>query len=479
VSETVTLGRSAGGLHEGGRHGWIVAAVGLVLFAVLCGMALAVGELQAFYIALSLVTAIAVLFDFRIGAFLLVLVVPFGATQFFPHNLFGLTGLNPLNLVLVATIASYVLRHRIAALLPRPLLLLYLAPILLAGVLGMRHVDDIAPVFYDSLLISYTDALGYYREQVIRPLLLVAAAMLVGVAAARSQRPERFIVAMMLSIWLIALIEIVFIATSGVHLGELASPLARRFFDDIGLHANDLGRMFAVGYAILLFVWWEAKSPGFKGALFATLCVSVLALLLTFSRSAYLAFMIVSGLFVLWKFNARSFSLALLAGALFAAISPGYIFRRLTFGFDADANTVSADRLDGIWTPLLPTLGNSPLWGNGVDSIMWAEPMKAGEMLVVGHPHNAYLQTYMDMGLIGLGLLLAFYFHVWRGFRALGSNPYISPELRGLFQGATAALLCLVVTGVSGGSLRPDVDFAYLWIAIGMMYGVASRRPAG
>jgi len=226
-------------------------------------------------------------------------------------------------------------------------------------------------------------------------------------------------------------------------------------------------------------VWWEAKSPGFKGALFATLCVSVLALLLTFSRSAYLAFMIVSGLFVLWKFNARSFSLALLAGALFAAISPGYIFRRLTFGFDADANTVSADRLDGIWTPLMPTLGNSPLWGNGVDSIMWAEPMKAGEMLVVGHPHNAYLQTYMDMGLIGLGLLLAFYFHVWRGFRALGSNPYISPELRGLFQGATAALLCLVVTGVSGGSLRPDVDFAYLWIAIGMMYGVASRRPAG
>ena len=474
MAETVVLGR-----HEGGRHGWILAAIGLGAFGVLCGMALALGELQAFYVSLSLVVAIAVLFDFRIGAFLLVLVLPFGATQFFPRNLFGLTGLNPLNLLLIATLGSYVLRHRIAPLVPRPLLLLYLVPILAAGALGMRHVDDIAPGFYESMMIHYTDAFGYYREQVIRPLLLVAAAMLVGVAAARSQRPERFIVAMMASLWIIALIEMIFIAASGVHLGELASPLARRFFDDIGLHANDLGRLFAVGYAVLLFVWWETKSPGMKGALFATLCVAILALLLTFSRSAYLAFLIVNGLFVLWKFNARTVSLALLAIGVFAALAPGFIWRRLTFGFDADANTVSADRLDGIWTPLMPTLGNSPLWGNGVDSIMWAEPMKAGEMLLVGHPHNAYLQAYMDMGLIGLGLMLAFYFHVWQGFRALGSNPYISPELRGFFQGATAALLCLVVTGVSGGSLRPDVDFGYLWIAIGMMYGVASRRPAG
>ena len=473
MAETVILGR-----HEGGRHSWIFAAIGLAAFGVLCGMALALGELQAFYVSLSLVTAIAVLFDFRIGAFLLVLVVPFGATQFFPHNLFGVTGLNPLNMLLIATIVSYVLRHRIAALAPSPLLWLYVVPILAAGVLGMRHVDDIAPVFYDNLMISYTDGLGYLREQVVRPLLLVAAAMLVGVAATRSPRPERFIVAMMLSIWLIALIEFVFIAASGVHLGELASPLARRFFDEIGLHANDLGRLFAVGYAILLFVWWEAKSPGFKGALFATLMVSVLALILTFSRSAYLAFLIVSGLFVLWKFNARSFSVALLAGGLFAAVAPGYVWRRLTFGFDADANTVSADRLDGIWTPLMSEFGKSPIWGNGIDSIMWAEPMRAGEMLVVGHPHNAYLQTYLDMGALGLVLLLAFYWHVWKGFRALGSNAYISPELRGFFQGATAALVCLIVTGVSGGSLRPDVDFSYLWIAIGVMYGVLARRPA-
>jgi O-antigen ligase len=461
-----------------GRHTWMFAAVGLAAFGVLSGAALALGEMAAFYVTLSLVAAIAVLFDFRIGAFLLILVVPFGATQLFPHNLFGLTGLNPLNLLLSATLASYLLRHKLAALMPRPLVWLFIVPILIAGVMGTAHVDEIPAYFYDTLSVNFTDAFGYFREDVVRPLLVLVAALLVGAAAARSQKPENFIVAIALSVWLVALIEIGFIAASGVQLGTLASPTSRRFFDELGLHANDLGRLFAVGYAVLLFVWWETKNGALKTGLFLTLGVAALALLLSFSRSGYLAFFIVTGLFLLWKFNAKSVGLALLAGGLGAAIAPGYIWRRLTFGFDADANAVSADRLDGIWTPLLPEIWKSPLWGNGVDSIMWSEPMQAGTMLVVGHPHNAYLQAVLDMGLIGLALLLAYYWHVWKGFRALGSNPYLSPEMRGFFQGATAALLCLLATGVSGGSLRPDVDFAYLWLAIGMMYGLLARRPA-
>jgi O-antigen ligase len=162
-----------------------------------------------------------------------------------------------------------------------------------------------------------------------------------------------------------------------------------------------------------------------------------------------------------------------------AVVAPGYVWRRLTFGFDADANAVSADRINAIWTPLWPEVFKSPLIGTGIDATLWSEPARAGTMLIVAHPHNAYLQTVLDMGLIGLCLLLAYYWHVWKGFRALGSNAFLSPELRGFFQGATAALLCLFVTGISGGSLRPDVSFACLWLAIGMMYGVLARRPGG
>jgi len=461
-----------------GRYTWMFAAVGLAAFGILSGVALAVGEMAAFYVTLSIIVGIAVLFDFRVGAVLLIVALPFGNTTYFPHNLFGVSGLNPLNLLFAATLASYVARHKTSGLLPRPLLWLFIVPILIAGVMGMSHVDDI-PLAFEAVLASpITSALDYYRDFVIRPLLLALMAVLLGAAVARSQKPERFIAPIVLSLWLLALLEIGFIAASGVSLGQLASPNQRSFFSEIGLHANDFGRFFAGGSALLLFVWWEAKNPVLRTVLFATLCVSGIALLLTFSRSAYLAFLIVGGLFILWKFNARSVSLALFGGALVALIAPGYVWRRMTFGFDADANTVSADRLDGIWKPLWPELWNSPLWGNGIDALMWSAPMRSGEIPLVTHPHNAYLQTMLDMGLIGLALLLAFYWHVWKGFRALGSNAYLSPELRGFFQGAAAVLICLLVTGFSGGSLRPEVNYACLWIAIGMMYGVLARRPA-
>jgi hypothetical protein len=86
--------------------------------------------------------------------------VPFGATQFFPHNLFGITGLNPLNTVLGATLVSALLRRQAGALPLRPLLLLYLAPILAAGLIGMRHVDEIPGFFYEAGAINFTNALG-------------------------------------------------------------------------------------------------------------------------------------------------------------------------------------------------------------------------------------------------------------------------------------------------------------------------------
>jgi O-antigen ligase len=421
--------------------------------------------------------AIAVMYDFRIGAVMLVIMLPMGATHLFPHSLMGVPGLNPNNILVVATLASYLLRGgHVSALAPRALAWLYLVPILIAGAIGMPHVLDIPATFFETLV--WDTPIGYFREEAIRPLLIVAVAMLLGAAVARSKKPESFLVPIIVSVWIIALIEIGFIIASGVRLGLLASANSRRFFDEIGMHANDLGRLFAVAYALLLFVWWETKNGRLKTVLFFTLNLAALSLILSFSRGAFLGFFLVNGLFLAWKFNAKTMSMALIVAAIITLIAPEYIWNRITFGFDGDANTVSADRIDGIWLPLLSEIWKSPIWGNGIGSTMWSAPMQAGAMLPVSHPHNAYLEAVLDMGFVGLALLAVYFVHVWRGFRALGSNPYIAPEMRAFFQGATAALLCFAVTGWAGSSLRPEDEFAYLWLAIGMMYGMLARKPA-
>jgi hypothetical protein len=37
--------------------------------------------------------------------------------------------------------------------------------------------------------------------------------------------------------------------------------------------------------------------------------------------------------------------------------------------------------------------------------------------------------------------------------------------------------MCFIVTGFAGSSLRATPEFAFLWIAIGMMYGMRARAP--
>jgi O-antigen ligase len=202
-------------------------------------------------------------------------------------------------------------------------------------------------------------------------------------------------------------------------------------------------------------------------------------MVLTFSRGAFLGFFVINALFLVWKFNARLIGLALIFGAIAVAMAPGYLVDRIMFGFaTGDPNTVSADRLEGIWAPLLPEIWKTPLWGNGLGSVMWSLPMLTDEMNRVGHPHSAYLEALLDMGVIGLALMLAYFWHVWRGFRALGSNAYLSPEMRAFFQGATAALVCFFITGWVGSSFRPEAEFIFLWLAIGVMYGMFRRTRA-
>ncbi len=283
-----------------------------------------------------------------------------------------------------------------------------------------------------------------------------------------------------LNVGMIAAVLIGYVIASGVSLSMLSRASERTFFLPLGLHANGVGRLLAAAYALLLFPWWETKRAGLKLFLFATMGVLTFALLLTFSRGAFTGFIVVNLLFLAWKFNLRSVGLAALALVVAMLFMPGYVIDRVMVGFDSgSADAVSAGRIEGIWLPLLPELARSPLWGNGLGSIMWLLPMKIGAVLEVTHPHNAYLEALLDMGLIGLALMLLYFWHVWRGFLALGGNPWLSPEMRGLFQGGAAALVCFLVTGMAGSSLRPDPDFIYLWLAIGLMYGMMARKPAG
>jgi O-antigen ligase len=148
-------------------------------------------------------------------------------------------------------------------------------------------------------------------------------------------------------------------------------------------------------------------------------------------------------------------------------------------GVGQGANAVSAGRVAGIWAPLLPFAGQSPFWGHGLQSILWSPAMRSGHMMMVTHPHSAWLQVFLDTGAIGLVLIMSFWIgYVWRGFRKLARDPSLEPEMAGFFEGAAAGLLGFVIANVAGSSFFPVPEQSFLWLAIGIMHGLRLRARA-
>lgn len=464
----------------GANHLPALAGIGLV--GVLCGFMIAVAGLNALFLCVSLLGCAFILYDFRIGVVLLIVLMPISGSHVFPHEMLGVTGLNPLNLLLVGTLGSYLLRAlfdgSVRGFLPRPLLWLYVVPILVAGVLGTRHVGDIVPGFYMFEMIAFNDVAGYVRDLAAKPLLIVLFALLVGAAVSRSEKPEKFFVPTLISIWMMSFMVIGFVLVQGGVLSEMASSESREFLSALGLHANELGRLYAIAYALLLFTWAQSEQFGSRLILLASMALVVVALVLTFSRSAFAALLLVNGLFLLWRRNTRALVFLGLLVAAAPWVIPDAVYERITTGFGGGLDAISAGRIEGLWLPLLPEVLRSPIYGQGLGSTLWSEAMRtAGGVTVLGvtHPHNAYLQTLLDMGIVGLILLCAYFAHVWTGLRALAVDRALSPALRGFYQGAAAGLASFLIAGVVDGSLTPKPEQSFLWLAIGMMYGQLHR----
>src|ERR1700682_1844207 len=132
---------------------------GIAVLGAFWGAVIAVAGLNALYLFVSVLGCVFLLLDFRIGALLLILLIPISTSEFFPHAMFGITGLNPLNPLLVGTLVSYLLRGAseggVARSMPRPLLWLYVVPILVAGALGSLHFAEIPPALFRYEVVEF------------------------------------------------------------------------------------------------------------------------------------------------------------------------------------------------------------------------------------------------------------------------------------------------------------------------------------
>lgn len=456
---------------------------GFMLLGVAWGIFVAFQALSAALVCLAAIVFVFTIRDFRVGVLVMILIMPISSSYMFPRAMFGVTGMNPLNVLLVGTFLSFLLialgKRAVKTVVPSWVFLIYVLPIVLAGINGMGHTQLIPQIFFDAEAIDFKNNVGYIRDMVVKPLILVAYSFLVGAAYARAREPRRFIVAMMVSMWLMGSMVIGYFLYSNVKFGELAGEYARHFLSPLGMHANDLGRLYVTAIAILLFTWDRTRRPVLKTLLFLSIGLIAIALVLTFSRNAFMTMALAFAIYLVSR--RRNVKLVIAAAVLIPIaliFTPGAIWYRLEMGAGEGAAGVSAGRISDIWTPLIPEMFDRPFFGHGLGSVMWARAMRVGEMMEVTHPHSAYIGALHDFGVIGAILLFAFWFTVWKGFRKLMKDSSLTPEEQGFFEGCSVALVTFVIAGFVGSSFAPVPEQSFLWLGIGLMFGVQARHIA-
>jgi len=458
----------------------IAAFAGLVALGLFWGAFVAYQGMSAVLLCVAAVVSVFTVRDFRVGVLVMILIMPVSASYIFPRSMFGVTGLNPLNLLMIGTFVAYLLASMpdgsVKRFLPLWILPLYILPIILAGLNGTGNINLIPQVFFVTETIDFHENIGYLRDNVLKPLIIVMYALMVGAACSRSRDPEKFLTPAILSIWIMAALAISFFLNSGLRFGQLASEYARQFFSPLGMHANDLGRLYSTAFGILLFTWDTTRKPLLKTMLFFTIGVVCIALLLTFSRAAIISLVIISAIYLLSRRNVKTLFTAAIAIPAVMFLMPGAVWYRLGMGVEEGATGMSAGRVSDIWEPLLPQLVDKPFFGHGLQSVLWAPAMRMGEMFEVTHPHSAYLGALLDFGVVGALLLIVFWFTVWKGFRKLAKDQELPPHERGFFEGAAASLVAFMAAGFVGSSLTPVPEQAFLWLAVGMMFGVHAKR---
>ena len=327
----------------------LILGLTVMVISVFWGMATAVLEKNALYLAIGVILSVFILIDFRVGVITLILFLPFTNTKLFPHQLLGITGLNPLNLLMMATLFSYGVRRAFSNVryrfVPREAWWLYIFPIACAAALGATHVGEIPSFITLALDISLDDPFSYLRDYLVRPMYSVLFALLVAAAVVETRRVEGFLIAGLISLWVILLTVIIFFLMSGASLSELsgAGGESRGFFNPLGLHANAVGRLFAVAFGILLFSGSFYKKFLPRIVVWGSAAVTALATLITFSRGSYLLLLIIGLLYLKSLKGRRRWQIMTLALPAILLAVPRAVYDRFLFGVStgADFNTLS------------------------------------------------------------------------------------------------------------------------------------------
>lgn len=463
------------------RRRFLIIFIGSIAVAVLVGfIAVAYSEVAALLPLVFVLLMALPMQIYRYAIFIPVFLIPLGSTTLIPREMFGVTGINPLNMSLLLSIVALCLIWLVQpwkVSYPKwpGYFWVYVFMMALGALHGAMHVDEIPEYFRALGVIKFNTIGGYLQDTFLKQMLILVTAFLFSIAVRNALQPTYCLAPLFASTLVLPIAAISIVYLSGDSLSNLASSDSRGFLSVLGMHANELGLLFNMMFALSIFCFFNVSGASRK-LILGLICVILTgAIALTFSRGAYLGFLAVVMYLLLSKGQFRITVFAMALGFAVVMLIPDAVIERASSGLaQGDADDISAGRVSGIWRPLLGDILSSPIIGHGRNAILWTEAAQDQSILPVGHPHSAYIAAVLDYGLLGAVIIFSFYLHMWHVFKTMAEIS-IEPIWRGFFRGSMACILLLLVQGVTDDSFTPSSTQPFLWLAYGVAMGLISR----
>jgi putative inorganic carbon (HCO3(-)) transporter len=311
-------------------------------------------------------------------------------------------------------------------------------------------------VFVAAVAISVIGAA--YPVVGVLETMRILAVVLMFVVLEQMVTDERSLRQLLLAVYLSLLFPLAFTAF-GFLTGNPLSEEKGGFVRITGpfLQSNTFGR-----YLMVMVVFGVAIAPHldrrFRRPLVGMLALSSVFLLLTYTRTAILGALL--GLLVVGFVQSKRLLfgiLVIVVGALLVVPQLSSRFTGLSEpspAFGPDNNSL-AWRLD-YWTEVLPLARSNPVTGIGIR-------MTERQTDEAKQPHNDFIRTYVETGLLGLSAYVALLISlVTLGRRAVRASPRRSLE-RGVGAGFLGCAVAFIAVSVSANIISNVVTLWYLF----------------
>lgn len=349
--------------------------------------------------------------------------------------------------------------------------------LLLFVIAFVRSIPNL-PTFHSMIPETYPrSATEYALSFLVLPVLYASVFPYVLKFATSEEAISRLLTVIGVAASFVSLIVIASIAINpSVLLDPTRGAMAKLMGDVLGLHYNSVGTVFTITGPILLYLALK------RGGLFiGNYFLALVAVTLLESRTSLFIFVAASAATLIALGRARTLvAIAPIVGVAAILVMGSLLTFLLTVGVSQHSGFTLDSLLSGreqrIWLPLVLEWWVDPVrfwFGMGNYGILTSYLLHVGVVYGVGVAHNAYLEFFLDNGIVlEIALVASVSYLVvkgWRTGRAINSQIYWVFYL---------CCMCFLLGCLTGRRFVPEQENALLFPVVAMLINVVRLKKS-